>query len=46
MKAILISLIILLFVPSVNSQKLFIYGERGEKVYLQETDLFNLAYEL
>jgi len=38
MKAILISLIILLFVQSVNSQKLFIYGERGEKIYLQETD--------
>lgn len=38
MKTIFIGLIILFFVLTGYSQKLFIYGEKGEKIYLQETD--------
>lgn len=38
MKHILICLIALLFIQEGYSQKLFIYGGKGEKIYLQEID--------
>lgn len=38
MKVIFISLLVLFFVQSASSQNVFIYGEKGEKIYFQETD--------